>query len=63
MIWKPFYITCSCGHRNRPHNSPREGVTVVIGKPISSVDLPDDDTEGTALLKERITELDPLRKD
>jgi hypothetical protein len=29
-VWKPFYIYCHCGHRNRPHNSPREGVRLAL---------------------------------
>lgn len=31
MIWKPFYVVCSaCGHKNRPHKSPREGVRMAL---------------------------------
>ncbi len=31
MIWKPFLVKCShCGHRNKPHNSPRIGVELVL---------------------------------
>lgn len=31
MIWKPFYLTCiKCGHKNRPHKSPKEGVRQVL---------------------------------
>lgn len=31
MVFVPFYITCSaCGHRNRPHASPREGVRLAL---------------------------------
>jgi 1-acyl-sn-glycerol-3-phosphate acyltransferase len=37
----------------------RRGVTVVIGKPISSSELPTDDAEGTELLRQRIVGLDP----
>lgn len=30
-MFVPFYITCfSCGHRNRPHPSPREGVRLAL---------------------------------
>ncbi len=30
-IWRPFYLRCTvCGHRNRPHNSPREGVRLAL---------------------------------
>ncbi len=36
----------------------RRGVTVVIGQPISSNDLPADDSEATELLKQRIVALD-----
>lgn len=29
--WKPFYVLCSqCGHRNRPHKSPRDGVKLAL---------------------------------
>jgi 1-acyl-sn-glycerol-3-phosphate acyltransferase len=38
----------------------RRGVTVVIGQAISSADLPDDDDQATEILKDRITDLDPL---
>ncbi len=33
-IWRPFHITCgTCGHRNRPHKSPREGIRMaLVGK-------------------------------
>jgi 1-acyl-sn-glycerol-3-phosphate acyltransferase len=37
----------------------RRGVTVVVGKPISSAELPVDDVAGTELLRQRILELDP----
>ncbi len=37
----------------------RRGVTVVIGEPISSADLPDDPRAATEILKERILSLDP----
>lgn len=30
MIWRGFYIHCSCGHRNRPHKSPREGIRLTL---------------------------------
>lgn len=30
-FWKGFVIVCSsCGHRNRPSKSPREGVRLVL---------------------------------
>ena len=30
-IWRPFYLHCeSCGHRNQPAKSPREGVRLVL---------------------------------
>jgi hypothetical protein len=30
-FWKGFLIVCSsCGHRNRPHPSPREGIRLVL---------------------------------
>lgn len=30
-IWRPFYILCSeCGHKNRPHKSPREGIRLAL---------------------------------
>ncbi|MDP3769478.1 MAG: hypothetical protein U1A25_01540 [Candidatus Sungbacteria bacterium] len=30
-VFVPFYITCSfCGHRNRLHPSPREGVRLAL---------------------------------
>lgn len=38
----------------------RRGVVAVIGKPISTADLPDDDDLATEVLKERISDLDPL---
>lgn len=38
----------------------RRGVVAVIGKPISTADLPDDDDQATEVLKERISDLDPL---
>src|SRR4029453_4332702 len=37
----------------------RGGVRVVIGEPISSADLPGDDEQATAYLRERIGALDP----
>lgn len=40
----------------------RRGVTVVIGKPIPSTELPPDDTRATALLRDRIVALDPLQR-
>lgn len=39
----------------------RRGVTAVIGKPISSSDLPADDAAATELLKQRIVALDPAQ--
>lgn len=31
MIFRHFYIVCrQCGYRNRPHNSPREGVRLAL---------------------------------
>jgi hypothetical protein len=31
VIWVPFYLRCQeCGHRNRPHPSPREGIRMAI---------------------------------
>jgi hypothetical protein len=30
-IWKSFCIKCSvCGHRNRPHKSPYEGIRLTL---------------------------------
>jgi len=30
-FWKGFYLICSrCGHKNRPHKSPREGVRLTL---------------------------------
>lgn len=30
-FWRGYYITCSqCGHRNRPHKSPREGIRLAL---------------------------------
>ena len=40
----------------------RRGVTVVIGKPISTADLPADDTVATEFLRQKVLELDPLRQ-
>lgn len=37
----------------------RRGATMVIGKPIASTELPDDDAAATELLRQRIMELDP----
>ncbi len=32
----PFYVHCdSCGHRNRPHPSPREGIRLVALRQLS----------------------------
>ena len=39
----------------------RRGATVVIGEPISSADLPADDTQATELLRARIIALDPVQ--
>lgn len=31
MIFRAFYVVCSeCGHKNRPHKSPREGVRLAL---------------------------------
>ena len=31
MFFKPFYVYCGeCGHRNRPHRSPREGIRLAL---------------------------------
>lgn len=37
----------------------RKGATVVFGKPISTEELPADDTEATDLLRQKVLELDP----
>lgn len=37
----------------------RRGAKVVIGRPIASTELPDDDAQATELLRQRIVELDP----
>jgi hypothetical protein len=30
-IWRPFYVVCpTCGHRNRPHRSPSEGIRMAL---------------------------------
>ena len=30
-FWEGFYIRCSaCGHKNKPHPSPREGVRLAL---------------------------------
>ncbi len=30
-LWVPFYVYCNeCGHRNRPSNSPREGIRMAL---------------------------------
>ena len=31
MVFTPFYVTCSaCGHCNRPHPSPRQGIRMAL---------------------------------
>ncbi len=31
MVWTGFVINCAvCGHRNRPHPSPRKGIELVL---------------------------------
>lgn len=30
MIWKPFYVHCGCGHRNRPAKSPAKGIELAL---------------------------------
>jgi hypothetical protein len=49
-VFRAFYIVCPCGHRNRPHKSPREGIRLALlkqlkpcaqcGQPLPS-ELPD----------------------
>jgi len=30
-VFVPFFVYCSeCGHRNRPHNKPREGMRLAL---------------------------------
>ena len=29
-MWKPFYIHCGCGHRNRPAKSPTAGIQLAL---------------------------------
>lgn len=40
----------------------RKGATVVFGKPISTDELPADDTEATEFLRNKVLELDPLQR-
>lgn len=30
MIYRAFYLVCSCGHRNAPDHSPRKGIRKVL---------------------------------
>lgn len=47
-IYRPFYVSCECGHKNRPDRSPRIGIRIALKGPIEckrcgrSIDVSED---------------------